>query len=380
LTRVRRWLALLPMLGLVLLLPPAAATADTLQPNATVIVNDFGFSPANVIIALGGTIVFTNQGSVVHQITTGSAPFAINLPLNPNQTVPIEFDLAGVYHYTASTDCGPGINKPQFQCIDYTITVIDAKPGIPLPAGTPFPTPIPTTTPLVPSPAPGVQRDALVAIYDNGVPATTVTITVGGSVTWINYGNSVHTATSISGTPGFDTGGLGPGGKNTFGFFSPGTWTYTSQTDCLDDNHTPGFNCGPYQVVVTTAQPTNSAPPTAASPGPPSMPSVPPASNTTVTIDDTAGFQPHSLTVKAGQFVTWINKGNNVHSVVSDLGENPGFDSGGIGAGMTFSFQFTTPGTYGYHSVTDATYVNNGACNCAAPFYGVFAGTIVVGS
>ena len=84
--------------------------------------------------------------------------------------------------------------------------------------------------------------------------------------------------------------------------------------------------------------------------------------------------------IEAGQFVNWVNKGNNVHSIVSDLGENPAFDSGGLGAGGTFSFQFTTPGTYTYHSVTDATFVNNGACNCVAPFYGVFAGTIVVGS
>jgi len=377
LKRPFRWLSAATLLAAAAIVAVQPASADILQSNATVTLTDFGFSPANVTIALGGTVLFTNQGSTAHQVTTGSAPYPINLGISPGQNMPVGFGAAGVFHYTAPTDCGPGISKPLFVCQDYTITVVDARAGSNY-TGTPLPGsgPLATATPVPTVVATQVQRDAVVTIYDTGVTPSSVTVTVGGSVTWINYGNIVHTASSAGGPgQGFDTGGLGPGDKNSFGMFAPGTYTYTSATDCLHGASTPGFSCGPYQVIVTTAPPAANARatvPTALAP----PASVAAAANTNITIDDNIGFQPQTLTIKVGQRVTWTNKGNNVHAVVSDTGA---FDSGGIGTGASFTWQSVVPGSYTYHSPTDATFTTGGACNCTTPFYGVFAGTILVG-
>ena len=57
--------------------------------------------------------------------------------------------------------------------------------------------------------------------------------------------------------------------------------------------------------------------------------------------DDT--FNPAVLTVAAGTEVTWVNKGEKAHTVVSP---DKLFDSGLVQVGGQFSYRFTTPGTY----------------------------------
>ncbi len=54
-------------------------------------------------------------------------------------------------------------------------------------------------------------------------------------------------------------------------------------------------------------------------------------------------FTPMSLTVKAGSSVTWTNKDDEPHSVVSDTGL---FRSGAVDTDEIFSFKFDKPGTY----------------------------------
>ena len=54
-------------------------------------------------------------------------------------------------------------------------------------------------------------------------------------------------------------------------------------------------------------------------------------------------FAPNSLTVKAGSSVTWINKDDEPHTVVSDSGV---FRSAALDTDETFSFKFEKPGTY----------------------------------
>jgi plastocyanin len=56
-------------------------------------------------------------------------------------------------------------------------------------------------------------------------------------------------------------------------------------------------------------------------------------------------YQPSALTVAAGQTVTWKNSGLGPHTVTAIAGR---FDSGKLDAGATFSYAFTTPGTYLY--------------------------------
>jgi YVTN family beta-propeller protein len=57
-------------------------------------------------------------------------------------------------------------------------------------------------------------------------------------------------------------------------------------------------------------------------------------------------FQPATLTVASGQSVTWTNADPVQHTTTSD---SPGWDSGPLSPGATFTMTFTTPGTYAYH-------------------------------
>lgn len=62
-------------------------------------------------------------------------------------------------------------------------------------------------------------------------------------------------------------------------------------------------------------------------------------------------FQPQQIEVPVGTTVIWTNQDSVAHTVTSGTRDNPTslFDSGEIGAGATFSFTFTAPGTYPYH-------------------------------
>ena len=54
-------------------------------------------------------------------------------------------------------------------------------------------------------------------------------------------------------------------------------------------------------------------------------------------------FTPMSITVKAGSTVTWVNRDDEPHSVVSDTGQ---FRSGAVDTGESFAYKFDKPGTY----------------------------------
>lgn len=57
-------------------------------------------------------------------------------------------------------------------------------------------------------------------------------------------------------------------------------------------------------------------------------------------------YKPGSVTIKAGDTITWTNTGQEPHTVTADDGS---FDSGKMGAGENFSMRFDSPGTYGYY-------------------------------
>jgi plastocyanin len=69
-------------------------------------------------------------------------------------------------------------------------------------------------------------------------------------------------------------------------------------------------------------------------------------SSTTHVIVGDSFFSEPSVTVKAGDTVQWDFQGA-FHTVTSDDGLL--FDSGGRFSGDTFTFTFTTPGSYGYY-------------------------------
>jgi plastocyanin len=54
-------------------------------------------------------------------------------------------------------------------------------------------------------------------------------------------------------------------------------------------------------------------------------------------------FMPTTLTVNAGAEVSWVNKDDEPHTVVSDAGL---FLSAALDTGESYSFKFDKPGTY----------------------------------
>ena len=64
----------------------------------------------------------------------------------------------------------------------------------------------------------------------------------------------------------------------------------------------------------------------------------------TVEIVDFA-FSPPTLTIVAGESVTWTNADQAMHTATSGSGA---FDSGDLDPGESFTFTFMTPGTYAY--------------------------------
>ena len=73
-----------------------------------------------------------------------------------------------------------------------------------------------------------------------------------------------------------------------------------------------------------------------------------PVGDTTVTIDDAAGYQPSLVYLKAGSTITWVNRGQKYHGVAQKVGTaapdgyHP-LDAGALDPGASFSYTFTCP-------------------------------------
>ncbi len=89
----------------------------------------------------------------------------------------------------------------------------------------------------------------------------------------------------------------------------------------------------------------------------------PPVGGTTVAASgdkvsiDNGKYRPKNLTVKVGTTVTWTNNDTVPQSVTSD---SPGvFDSGLLQPGGTWTYTFSTAGTFPYHSSATKTTVGS---------------------
>jgi plastocyanin len=60
-------------------------------------------------------------------------------------------------------------------------------------------------------------------------------------------------------------------------------------------------------------------------------------------------FTPSQITVAKGGTVTWTNNDNTTHTVVDDLSNVGGPNSGDIASGSSYSFTFTKTGSFQYH-------------------------------
>ena len=62
-------------------------------------------------------------------------------------------------------------------------------------------------------------------------------------------------------------------------------------------------------------------------------------------------FNPAAKTISVGTTITWTNKDNTTHTTTSGVPGAPDgiFNSGNLNNGGTFSFKFTTAGTFKYY-------------------------------
>lgn len=141
----------------------------------------------------------------------------------------------------------------------------------------------------------------------------------------LRYGVSWVTLAAVNGirNPNFIFWGMRLAIPCSNGYAPPMQGGYSS-------NGYPSANSQPYQQPQTA-------------PAPQPAPGGNGQSN--VTIMDFS-FNPGSITVAAGQTVVWMNNGPSMHTTTSDA---PGWDSGAINPGQTFSHAFTTAGTFTYH-------------------------------
>ncbi|HVA24595.1 MAG TPA: hypothetical protein VMW62_09390, partial [Chloroflexota bacterium] len=152
---------------------------------------------------------------------------------------------------------------------------------------------------------------------DTGFNPATVTIQPGGTVTWVNQGSNVHTATTIGGAPlPFNTGGIGSGASTSYSLGVPGKYYYTSSTDCQNGVYYPSFPCSisflinvtSASVVATSAAATAVSLPSTPTPTATAVPSNLAPSSATVYLGD-QGISPATVTIALNGSILFINQG-----------------------------------------------------------------------
>ena len=84
---------------------PSAVSNNVEIPAATnhsISITDYMFSPSQLIIKVGDTVVWTNNGASVHTVTSDSGNELSSPTLSGNQIYSHTFDVAGTYNYHCS--------------------------------------------------------------------------------------------------------------------------------------------------------------------------------------------------------------------------------------------------------------------------------------
>jgi YVTN family beta-propeller protein len=140
---------------------------------------------------------------------------------------------------------------------------------------------------------------------------------------------------------------------NHFAYVSNENSNDVSVVDLSNDTVTATIPVGkaPRKMVVqpgavrmtTASQPAPQAKPTAAPQAPLPVTASPSANSVTIA---KFAFAPATITISAGQSVTWTHSDAVNHTTTSDSGA---WDSGSLGNGETFTTTLSQPGTYTYH-------------------------------
>jgi plastocyanin len=185
-----------------------------------------------------------------------------------------------------------------------------------------------------------------VAMIDLDFSPRAVSAAAGDTITWVNRGSAIHTATAEGAA--FDSGIVAPGGRFTFSAATPGIFAYHCAIHpSMRGTVTVVARDGPSPAVVApavTAAVPSSSPGGAPAPSTPGTAAAADPVSASVSILDFE-FSPARVRVAAGGEVTWTNEGAAPHSATArDRSSNSGI----LSPQGIFSRRFDTPGAYEY--------------------------------
>ena len=308
----------------------------------------WGFRPDDLVVTTGTTVVWRNNGTNKHTVTSNDNLFS-SPDIVPGATFSFTFDRPGAFGY---------------HCTPHPWMAASIRVVVPGGAAPPPPPSPPAAAPMAVAHTPraaATDRAAGPVTHDVDIvevnPAKpnswtfdppTVDARAGDTVVWHNTGTMQHSVTAADGS--FDSGLIAAGG----------TWKRTFTAPAFVDYH-----CTPHpwmKAVVRVAALTGGPPPappagsrsaaaTVAAPPPEPVrqgggPVVHPVNIVEPNLSDAMGwgFNPAVVDARAGDVVLWRNTGTLQHSVTGS-----GFDLGLIDPGQPFSHRFDTPGLYAYH-------------------------------
>lgn len=299
--------------------PPPPIAVPTGANNVRII--DFAFQPALLTVPAGTTVVWSNAGQARHTVAAADGS-VISPDIASGASYQRSYTVPGTYLYYCDI-------HPEMKA-----TIAVTGPG-----GAPAP-----GAPVNFPPAP-LSGD--VQIADFSFTPSTITVAVGGALTFVNAGTSRHSATATDGS--FDTGLLTRGAISTKIFTTPGTYPYF----CIIHSNMTGT------VLVTGA---NGEPPPPAKQRP-----VVAASAGSVQMIDFS-FAPTQTTVAAGGSVAFVNNGVAAHTATA---RDKSFDTGLVSAGASRRVSFPSPGTFAFfctiHPQMTGTVLVVGADGAAPP-------------
>lgn len=195
----------------------APAAAQQAPPALVAGVGDSAYLPTQLSVPAGTLVIWSNQGTSSHTVTSDATsagqPLFDSGVLRPGDSFSVIFSQPGTFTFHSNTDARyDQAGQPIYPLAGRV--VVNPVAAIPVAAAAPPPPP---------------PMQATVTVGDGGFSPATITVALGATVSWVNQGTAVHTATSAPDF--FDSGGLAPGQSYSFTFTRPGAYTYVSRTD-----------------------------------------------------------------------------------------------------------------------------------------------------
>ncbi len=182
-----------------------------------------------------------------------------------------------------------------------------------------------------------------VNITSTGYDPAIISVPSGTTVTWTNTDTVSHTVKSKTGD--FDSGSVSGGQRFSWTFNTAGSYDYGDTNNASMSGTVIVTSTGNVAVTGTSyATPVTTVTGTATA-----FPTVVTANTVKIT---SSGYDPAIISVPIGTRVTWTNTDTKSHTVTSNTGD---FDSGSLGSGSTFSWTFSTSGSYDYGDSNNAS-------------------------